>query len=74
MKAAGASQAGGAITRAVSPAMTSFFLQAYVYDGGCAGAAWVSPDWGTCTDVSVASEETTSTKVRRCRLTLSNPS
>ena len=52
MKAAGATKAGGAIVRAVTPAMTSFFLQAYVYDSGCAGAAWVSPDWGSCTDAS----------------------
>jgi len=54
LKAAGATKAGGAITRVVSPAMSSFFLQAYVYDSGCAGAAWVSPDWGSCTDAGSA--------------------
>jgi hypothetical protein len=55
LKAAGATEAGGAITLAVTPAMPSFFLQAYLYDGGCAGAAWISPDWGSCSDAAAGS-------------------
>ena len=35
--------------------MSSFFLQAYVYDSGCAGAAWISPDWGSCVDAATGS-------------------
>jgi hypothetical protein len=42
LKAAGATKAGGAITRTVSPAMPSFFLQAYVYDSGCAVGLYTS--------------------------------
>ena len=55
LKAAGATRAGGAIVRDVTPAMTSFFLQAYVYDSTCAGAAWISPAWGACVDAEAGS-------------------
>jgi len=49
LKAAGATKPGGAIIREISPTIPSFFLQAYVYDTGCTGAAWISPLFGACT-------------------------
>jgi len=42
---------GGSIQKTVNK-MGSFTMKAYMYDSGCAGGHWISPDFESCTPVN----------------------